>query len=180
MGQIKAIITDLDGCLTDGGMYYQTKSSWNVVDGDCHDWELTKKFHTRDAAAARWLHENTDVKLFVITAGDNPKNNAINYERMKVMYLTGPIRQAVADKFEQVNLIARSHQIDFENIAYIGDDRADLEVLETAGIACCPKDALRTVQKICGLVSVVNGGHGVLADIVDKLLASGDIEEKKE
>lgn len=184
MGQIKAIITDLDGVLTDGGMYYQSVNPVATQPGTCSAPAaadmFAKRFHTRDAGAARWLHENTNVKLFVITAGDSPRNNAINEERMEVMYLTEPIMQGVMNKYSALNEIRDRHSLRWSEIVYIGDDRADIEVMETVGIACCPKDALRTVQEICGLVSVADGGHGVLADIVDKLLASGDIEEKKE
>lgn len=191
MAELKAIITDLDGVLTDGGMIYHSvnplieKETFGPLGGErfvergAMASMFSKRFHTRDAAAARWLHENTDVMLFVITAGDSPRNNAINAARMEVMYLAEPIEQAIADKWLAVHQIAKRHDLEFSEIVYIGDDRADLCVLGSVAVNACPRDALLSVRRTCNLVSCYDGGYGVLADVVDRLQHNGRIKEKK-
>lgn len=176
---IKAIITDLDGVLTCGGMFYKyVGNSFRYSNHDIAKMAM-KRFHTRDAAAARWLSENTDVKLFVMTAGDSEINNAINIERMKVMYLTEWIHQGVTSKVTCVKDILDRHEILIDEVAYIGDDRADREVLQAMRFTGCPKDALGSIKHICDFVSERNGGEGVLADLVDTWVQHGWIQEKE-
>lgn len=175
--QIKAIITDLDGVLTDGGMYYQSVMVGDIpVPSNPLAHLAFKKFHTRDASAAKWLKENTKVKLFVVTAGDAIHNNAINVARMRVMHLTEPIFCGVDDKARKVQDIAAKHGIDLDEVAYIGDDRIDLPALKIVGFPTCPLDSLHSVFMFCGDlmdVSRSNGGEGVLGDMIDHWLNEG-------
>lgn len=178
MADIKAIITDLDGVLTDGGMYYQCICDAAGITPALATLAI-KKFHTRDASAARWLSECTNVKLFTITAGDHPRNNAINEERMKVMYLTEQW-SGIADKAKKVKEIADYHRLKLSEIAYIGDDRIDIPTLRLVGFPACPADALESVsgeiyRHDVGIISHRDGGNGVLGDLVDRWLYKGYI-----
>lgn len=175
---IKAIVCDLDGVLTDGGMYLNTRHDWDVGVGGTYAIELAKKFHTRDASAARWLSDNTEVKLFVVTAGEHPRNNTINLKRMEVMYLTEPISQGVADKKKWLENVAHIYGLELSEIAYIGDDTMDLECLTAVGFSSCPVDALETVNMQCNWVSNRDAGCGVLGDLVDQWRLKGLLEEK--
>lgn len=187
MRQIKAIVTDLDGVLTDGGMYYEAITNTYMHGGDHAEVPggrlIIKRFHTRDASAALWLKRNTDVKLFVITAGDSPRNNAINAARMEIMHLAEPIFQGVEDKPTVLADIAKRHGWWLSEMAYIGDDRIDLECLKAVGFPGCPADALRSLTENLALgygLSRCNGGYGVLGDLVDAWHGLGYIKIKQE
>jgi len=175
---IKAIVTDLDGVLTDGGMYYSAKTGWDVANGETHEIGLIKKFHTRDASAARWLSEKTGVKLFVVTAGEHARNNAINASRMEVMYLAEPISQGVMDKLVWLKNVAHIYGLELSEIAYIGDDIIDIGCLSVVGFPSCPADALTSVIGKCNWVSSRNGGYGVLGDLADQWRRFKLLEEK--
>lgn len=176
--KIKAIFTDLDGVLTDGGMYYQSIWTGDVPAPSNSLGALSfKKFHTRDASAAKWLSENTNVKLFVITAGDFPANNAINEGRMRSMCLTKPIFQGVADKASHIRAVASRFGMHLSDVAYIGDDRIDLPALKLVGTSACPADALSSIQQQCCFISHQNGGGGVLGDMIDRWILCDYIQE---
>jgi len=189
MSKIKAIFTDLDGCLTDGGMYYECCT--NAIPREGATFEMRdsarlsfKKFHTRDASAARLLHERTDVKLFVLTAGTEGRNGAINKERMKVYYLTEPISHDIPDKLEKITEICNRYGWNLNEVAYIGDDFFDIEVLEAVGYVAYPVDALEGVRlrlyKGTRLEVEAKGGEGVLGGFIDNAISNGYIDLEKE
>ncbi len=151
---IRVIISDLDGVLTDGGMYTSEHGL------------IFKKFHTRDASAAKWLHDN-GVPLYIVTGGSLGNNSRINDARANVMYLAEPIMHEVYDKLEAVMEIACNLGITLDEIAYIGDDFHDITALKAVKYSACPNDALFPVTGLCEYVSIRDGGCGVLGHLVD-------------
>lgn len=61
-----------------------------------------------------------------------------------------------------------------EEIAYMGDDIPDLEVLQIAGLSCCPSDAAPEILRICQYISPFAGGKGCVRDLIEKLLRARD------
>lgn len=152
---IKLFITDIDGTLTDGGMYYSEN-------GD----EL-KKFNTRDGMGLQILRE-AGIKTAIITSEDRHLNQR-RAEKLKVDY----IRQGKVNggKVVVAQEIAKEMGITLQEVAYIGDDVNCVELLSAVGLAACPADADDCVKAIPGIyVMTKKGGEGCVREFVDSLL----------
>ncbi len=150
--EIKMFLTDCDGCLTDGGMYYSEN-------GD----EL-KKFNTRDGMGLALLRERG-----IITGIITSESVALNRRRADKLKLD-ILEEGCIDKASAVKRICKEYQIDLENIAYIGDDVNDLEAIKMVGLGCCPADAVESVKSVASFVTQARGGKGVIREVADKIL----------
>jgi 3-deoxy-D-manno-octulosonate 8-phosphate phosphatase (KDO 8-P phosphatase) len=150
--KIKLVITDVDGVLTDGGMYYSTKG------------DIMKKFFTRDGMGVTLLRKKS-IPTLIITKEKTPmvKHWAKN---MKIEKLYDGVlkKELIIDK------ICKNYHLKHENIAYVGDDVNDLELLKKVGFSACPADAISDVKVICHYICKSNGGHGVFREISDLIL----------
>lgn len=153
--KIKLFLTDIDGTLTDGGMYYSEN-------GD----EL-KKFNTRDGMGLQMLRK-AGIKTGVITSEDRLLNQR-RAEKLKVDYL----RQGKAQggKLTVAQEIASEMGISMQEVAYIGDDINCIDLLSAVGIAACPSDANENVKVIPGIMVMKNkGGEGCVREFCESLL----------
>lgn len=152
---IKLFITDIDGTLTDGGMYYSEN-------GD----EL-KKFNTRDGMGLQMLRE-AGIKTAIITSEDRQLNQR-RAEKLKVDY----IRQGKVNggKVAVAQELCIELGITFDEVAYIGDDINCYDLLSKVGIAACPRDASDIVKNIKGII-VMNtcGGYGCVREFIERIL----------
>jgi len=151
-GKIKMFLTDCDGCLTDGGMYYSEK-------GD----EL-KRFNTKDGMGFSLLR-----KRGIITGIITGENTRINEARVRKLHID-ELYQGVSDKLEVVKQLADRYQIEMAEIAYVGDDINDMEVLENVGFPCTVNNAMNAIKKKAKYVSGLNGGDGAIRDIIEFIL----------
>lgn len=152
---IKLFISDVDGVLTDGGMYYSEK-------GD----EL-KKFNTRDGMAFQLLREH-GIKTAIITSEDTKivENRA---KKLKINYCIQGKQNG--GKLSATQKICEELGISLLETAYIGDDINCKEVLENVGFAFCPADAQLEIKKIPNIIiAEQKGGNGVVREIVNKIL----------
>lgn len=149
---IKAFLTDCDGCLTDGGMYYSEK-------GD----EL-KKFNTKDGMAFKLLKEKG-----IITGIITGENVDLNRRRAEKLHMD-ILESGCKDKLSAIKKICKDKNILLENVCYVGDDINDQEVIEAVGYGCCPVDAIASVKAVSKYVSGKKGGEGVIRDIVEHLM----------
>lgn len=152
MPEIKMFLTDCDGCLTDGGMYYSE-----------HGDEL-KKFNTRDGMGFALLRGN-GIITGIITS-ESVDLNRRRAEKLKLDILEFGCR----DKVSAVERLCEEYNIALENVAYVGDDINDLEVIKIVGYGCCPYDAMPQVKEAAKYVTKATGGRGVIREVVDKLL----------
>lgn len=150
--EIKMFLTDCDGCLTDGGMYYSEK-------GD----EL-KKFNTRDGMGFKLLREKG-----IITGIVTSENVDLNRRRAKKLKLDELIAECT-DKVKEVKGLCEKYGIKLENVAYVGDDINDLGVIKMVGFGCCPADAMPSVKEVAKYVTIVKGGEGVIREVTELLL----------
>lgn len=150
--EIKMLLTDCDGCLTDGGMYYSEK-------GD----EL-KKFNTRDGMGFGMLRKQ-GVIAGIITS-EIVDLNRRRAEKLKLDILGAGCK----DKAAAIKRLCEQYGIVQENVCYIGDDINDIEAIKMVGFGCCPADAMPEVKAVADYVSVVKGGEGVIREVVDKIL----------
>lgn len=150
--KIKLVLTDVDGVLTDSGMYYSES-------GD----EL-KKFNTHDGMGFRLLHDK-GIKTGIITSEKTKivKNRA---KKLKVDYLyQGMFGE---NKLKAAKDICKKEGISLNEIAYIGDDINCKDLLMNVGFAFCPSDALEQIKLIpCIQVLKSNGGNGVFREMCD-------------
>ena len=152
---IKLFITDIDGTLTDGGMYYSEN-------GD----EL-KKFNTRDGMGLQMLRE-AGIKTAIITSEDRQLNQR-RAEKLKVDF----IRQGKVNggKVAVAQEIAKEMGISMNEVAYIGDDVNCIELLKAVGLKACPADACKEVKEIPGIkVMIHKGGDGCVREWIETSL----------
>ncbi|WP_026888256.1 acylneuraminate cytidylyltransferase [Clostridium beijerinckii] len=149
---IKMLITDSDGVLTDGGMYYSEK-------GD----EL-KKFNTRDGMAFELLREN-GIKTAIVTGEkvDMVKRRA---DKLKIDY----VYLGAKDKLKIIREIADINNLELNEIVYIGDDINDLEAIQSVGFGCSVFDGVEKVKQASNYITNAKGGSGAVREITDLIL----------
>lgn len=160
--KIKMMLTDCDGCLTDGGMYYSEK-------GD----EL-KKFNTKDGMGFKMLREK-GIVTGIIT-GERMELNRKRAEKLKLDILEAGCR----DKLEKINSICRERKIELSEVLYIGDDINDLEVMEQVGYSCCPSDAVQIIKNTANYVTKARGGQGVIREVVEMIIENQFAKNQQE
>lgn len=153
--KIKMLITDVDGVMTDCGMYYSQKND-----------EL-KKFNTRDGMGVQLLQEN-GIKVAIITKEDTQ----IVKQRAKKLKID-ELYQGIDDKLRILEEIKDKYSLDYTEIAYIGDDINDVPVLEKVGLSFCPNDAVDDVKNICKIIAKEKGGNGVLREFYELMKKHG-------
>jgi len=152
---IKLVVSDVDGVLTDAGMYYSEN-------GD----EL-KKFNTHDGMAFQLLREH-GIKTGIVTS-ENTNIVANRAKKLKVDYLFQGKKHG--GKLEVVKLMCATENITLEEVAYIGDDINCFELLSAVGFAACPSNALPKIKNINNIIHLEKkGGEGVFREFVSKIL----------
>lgn len=149
---IKLILTDIDGVWTDGGMYYdQSGNEW-------------KKFHTYDSAGVLFAHQR-NIPVGIVT-GEDTEIVRKRAEKLKVDYLY----MGVQDKVQVATDLCKQLGISMEEVAFIGDDLNDMDLLEQAGISATPASSPEYVQAKAKMVMSKKGGEGVFREFVEKIL----------
>lgn len=156
--KIKIVLTDVDGVLTDGGMYY-------TVEGD-----VMKKFHVRDGMGVTLLRKN-NISTIIVT---KEKTKMVKQwaKKMKIERLYDGITQ----KELLLDRICKEYGVSPKEIAYIADDVNDLELLKRVGLAVTPNDGIEEAKKICHYVCKSNGGKGAFREISDLILSNITIQ----
>ena len=150
---IKLFLCDVDGTLTDGGMYYSE-----------HGDEL-KRFDTRDGMAIQMLRER-GIKTGILTSEDT-KIVERRAAKLKVDYVRQGIRGG--DKLSAAKELCEAMGITLREVAYIGDDINCVELLSNVGFAACPADASKEVLSISGIhVMSRRGGDTVVREVVER------------
>ncbi len=146
---VKMVVTDCDGCLTDGGMYYSEN-------GD----EL-KKFNTKDGLALRRLHDKG-----IITGIITGETRELNRRRAEKLHMDF-IEEGVEDKAAVLRDVCDRYGVLLDEVLYIGDDINDLDAMKIAGISACPADASRDISDISDFIADLNGGDGAVRRIIE-------------
>lgn len=149
---LRLFITDVDGVLTDAGMYYSESG------------EELKKFNTRDGHGIQLLRE-AGIPTAIITR----ENTAIVSRRARKLRVDF-LRQGVLNKLDVLHELLKDLGVRPEEAAYIGDDLHDLEVLRAVGRSACPADAVPSVREAVGYVCRAAGGQGCVREWIDLLL----------
>lgn len=153
MKNFKLFATDMDGTMTDAGMYYTD------------DGKEFKKFNTHDGMGFKLLKEN-GIKTAIITSevGIIAQNRA---KKLNIDFLsTGEWK-----KLDYMKNLCKKLGITLNDVAYIGDDVNDLELLNAVKYKACPNDAIEKIKKINNIkILSKKGGEGAVREFIDLLL----------
>jgi len=149
---IRLFATDVDGVLTDAGMYYSES-------GD----EL-KKFNTRDGMGIKLLQRAGLVTALVTQ--ENTKLVARRGEKLAIP----EVHQGVMDKLPVLRAMAARHGVTLAEVAYMGDDINDFASLRAVGFSASPADALPPVRKVVTYVCRAKGGEGAVREVAEMIL----------
>nr|AIF09179.1 N-acylneuraminate cytidylyltransferase (neuA, CMAS) [uncultured marine thaumarchaeote KM3_35_D03] len=152
--KIKLLLTDVDGVLTDGGRYYSKEG------------EVLKKFHVRDGMGVNILLRN-NIKTIILTK----EKSMITKKWAKDMNIS-QVYGGFTKKEKALTQICKKYKVSLKEIAFIGDDINDLEVLEKAAFSAVPNDAVIQVKKIADYTCKASGGKGCFREITDLILLS--------
>lgn len=155
----KLILTDIDGVWTDGGMYY-----------DAANVEL-KKFNTYDSAGVLFAH-NLHIPVGIIT-GENTQIVQRRADKLKVDYCY----LGVKDKLSIVKTLCEKLSITLAQVAYIGDDLNDMDVLSKVGFAGVPVSAPEYVKQLANVPLTKKGGEGVFREFVEIIIGEEQLRE---
>lgn len=150
--KISLLLTDVDGVLTDGGMYYSSQG------------DIMKKFFVRDGMGVTLLRKH-GIDTIIVTKEKNPIITQW-YKKMKVKTLY----DGILDKGKILDEICKKFKVKPEEVCYIGDDVNDLDLLHKVGFSAVPNDGIDDAKKICDYVCVTNAGRGVLREIADMII----------
>lgn len=151
--KIKCVILDVDGVLTDGGIYVAPDGS-----------ELFKPFFARDGLAITRARK-VGLKTAIITGRASPiVVNRAKELRIDLVY------QGSLDKREAYADIKAKTGLSDEEIAYIGDDIVDLPILRQVGLPCAVGDAVPEVKEIAQIIAAQPGGRGAVREIYEIIL----------
>ena len=150
---IKLLVLDVDGTLTDGMIYYGG-----------NDMEI-KAFNIKDGAILKPLYR-VGIEVIFLTGR---KSDVVE---QRALELNATAVQGVDDKLKELSKLLGERNLNFNQCAYIGDDLNDYAAMKRCGFKACPSDAVEEIKEICEYVSTYKGGHGAVRDICINMLHS--------
>lgn len=153
--QIKLFLSDVDGTLTDAGMYYGENG------------EEFKKFNTHDGKGFELLRK-AGIKTGIITS-ENTKIVANRAKKLKVDFLYQGLEHK--GKLDVAKEICKELNISLDEVAYIGDDINCKELLSSVGISACPSNALEEIKNIPNIIKLSKaGGEGAVREFCELIM----------
>ena len=160
MKDIRILVLDVDGTLTDGKIYVDDKDN------------SFKAFNVKDGfALVNWLKLGGEVAILT-----GKKSNIVE-KRAKELGIKYIIQGSKNKKQDLKNLL-KELNITFENVAYMGDDLNDLGVMKSVGFSACPKDSVQEVLEITNFISSKNGGDGAVREFLEHIMKKNGMWKK--
>lgn len=150
---IKLLLLDVDGTLTDTGIYIMENGM------------QLKKFNARDGMGIQ-LAMKAGIKVGLIS--HSTKATMIE-ERAKMLNITH-VYVGKKPKTEILNQWTEELHLSKKQVAYIGDDVNDMEIMQAVGLAVCPADAVSAIKEIANVMLTKNGGQGCVREFIDRYL----------
>ena len=150
--RVRLVGMDVDGVLTDGAMYYGESG------------EELKRFNTRDGQGIALLHQ-AGLETAILTGEESPVAT-----RRGAKLRIGEVRVGVKDKLAALREMLDQRGLALEQVAYIGDDLNDVEVLRHVGLAVVVQDATRRPRAVAHYITRANGGHGAVRELCELIL----------
>lgn len=149
---IKLLVMDVDGVLTDAGMFYNESG------------DEIKKFNTRDGKGIEII-KSIGIKTAFITS----EKTALVEKRSKKLKIDF-LMQGIKDKAEALRELIKSNGLSFEEVAYIGDDINDTEAMKMSGFSATPADGVSVNKKIVSYICINKGGEGCVREVCNFLV----------
>lgn len=164
MNKIKILVLDVDGTLTDGKLYID-----NHLNDFSNEW---KAFNVRDGfAIVNWIKLGGEVAILT-----GKKSNIVE-KRAKELGINHII-QASKNKSKDLKDLLDKINLDFSNVAYMGDDINDLGIMTKVSLPGCPKDAAEEVLQIAKFISNKIGGNGAVREFLEHIMKQNGMWEK--
>lgn len=158
IAKIKLLVIDVDGVMTDGGMYFSESG------------DQFKKFNTKDGMAIIHLTKS-NFQVAIISSGFKGEAVSKRAEMLGIQNFT----VSRTPKIETLSRLCEEQGIGLENVAMIGDDINDLEVMQQIGLSACPRDAVNRIKKNSTIILNKNGGEGCVREFIDEYLLETSI-----
>jgi YrbI family 3-deoxy-D-manno-octulosonate 8-phosphate phosphatase len=157
---IKLVIFDFDGVFTDGKFMF------------CQNGNSSKSYNCKDAYALKMLKENNILSCII------SHDTVVNLENAKHIYnrlnkiSTGEIinKTIILDRFLSEFKLELGLDINYNEIAFMGDDLNDYDLLKIVGLSGCPNDAISKIKDICSFKSLYDGGRGAVREFVEHII----------
>lgn len=164
MKNIKILVLDVDGTLTDGKLYID-----NYLDNFANE---IKAFNVRDGfAIVNWINQGG--KVAILTG----KSSNIVIKRTKELGINYVI-QASRNKSKDLKELLTKINLDFSNVAYMGDDINDIGLMKKVALSGCPFDAVSEVLEIVKFISTKTGGNGAVREFLEYIMKKNGMWEK--
>ncbi|MDR2161855.1 MAG: HAD hydrolase family protein [Desulfovibrio sp.] len=150
--EIRLLVLDVDGVLTDGGLYYDLQN------------QVMKRFDVQDGLGIK-IAQQTGIAVAVITGLISPAVEARVRDLGIADYYAG-----YQDKRKCLEEIRQRHSLEWKNIAYLGDDWVDLSVMGMVGLPLAVANAQPEVKRVAGYVTLARGGQGAVREVIRHLL----------
>ena len=158
---IKILLTDVDGVLTDGGMYYSAHG------------DVMKKFNSKDGMGINILRKKNIPTIIVTKEKTEIVKKWARKMNVKKVY------DGVLEKELILEKICKFFKISEKEIAFIGDDVNDLKLMQKVGFSVAPKDGNNAVKKIVDYITKSKGGEGAVREITDLIVKAKYSETEK-
>jgi N-acylneuraminate cytidylyltransferase len=170
VNKVKLFLTDVDGCLTDGGMYYSAEG------------ETLKRFCVYDGMGMVCLQQ-AGIPCGILTSENSPVVKA-RAEKLKLRFLYLGVGSRVnpdcLTKKQAAQEICNQLGITLQDVCYVGDDINDIDLLSAVGYPCCPPNArpeVKAINKASGAQADIHilttpGGQGAIREITDIILSA--------
>ncbi len=154
LSKIKIVVSDVDGVLTDGGLYYSAEGL------------AFKKFNVKDGMGVVRLKELGFLTGIIST--DDSQIIKIRAQKLKMNFaITG-----TWDKSGKVTELCRQNNLTLENVAFIGDDVNDVDIMKIVGFCACPSDAIPEVRQIADYICTKSGGDAAFREFAELIISS--------
>jgi 3-deoxy-D-manno-octulosonate 8-phosphate phosphatase (KDO 8-P phosphatase) len=153
--KIRFLLTDCDGVLTDNGVYYSAAG------------EELKRFSFRDGMGVERLRKFAAVDVGIITS----EQSGPVRRRAEKLAIT-ELHLGARDKPAILREILARHDLEPEQVAYIGDDTNDVEIMQQVGLAACPADATPFAQAAAHYICPNRGGYGAFRDFAELIITA--------
>ena len=150
--KIKMLVMDVDGTLTDGRLYIGENG------------EVMKAFDVRDGYAIAHFLPEAGITPVIMTN----RQSKIVEQRAKELKVK-ELYQGIPNKLDQVKKLAKTQGLKPEEIAFIGDDLADLECMKWCGLRACPNDSVKEIKEVSDFICTHDGGRGAVREFIEKL-----------
>jgi 3-deoxy-D-manno-octulosonate 8-phosphate phosphatase (KDO 8-P phosphatase) len=149
---ITTFVFDVDGVMTDGTVLLLENGL------------QARQMHIKDGLALQMALQH-GYRVMIISGGTSePVIRRLQYLGIDEVHL------GLKDKLKFFDGIRTQHNLQWNEILYMGDDLPDIPVLEKVGLACCPADAVSEVKQCASYISPINGGRGCVRDVIEKVL----------